>query len=187
MEEVTIDMPEPTTPVQEVTPPVETPVEPQIERNEKGQIVKAIAQDTNKNGTAGRPCVYCQDKEAKQKIVEDYIKLHTESVKFTVPWIEELALLLDVDDGTLVNWVNKTDDNDKREHPELLASYSKLKSLQKLRLKQRAIGRFNPHGAFYLLNADHKVVQTDRKIVTGENNEPLKIIFTEERKIESNE
>lgn len=154
-----------------------------IERNEKGQIVKGIAQDTNKNGTAGRPCEYCQDKEVKQKIVDGYMKQISESIKFAVPWIEELALLLDVDDTTLVNWANKKDDDDVSEHPELLAAYSKLKSLQKLRLKQRAIGRFNPHGALYLLNADHKVVQTDRKIVTGENNEPLKIIITEERKI----
>src|ERR1035437_11155460 len=124
---VTIEIPE--TPAQEVTPPVEPITDetamdtaakqaretdkqlakPQIVRNEKGQIVKAVAQDTNKNGTAGAPCKYCKDKENKQKIVDDYIKLHQESVKGTIPWIEELALLLDVDDETLTNWANKKD------------------------------------------------------------------------------
>ena len=52
---VTIEIPE--TPAQEVTPPVkpqvDTVVKPQIVRNKKGQIVKGVAQDTNKNGTAG--------------------------------------------------------------------------------------------------------------------------------------
>src|ERR1035437_3849242 len=82
---VTIEIPE--TPAQEVTPPVEPITEeitmdtaakqaretdkqlakPQIVRNKKGQIVKGIAQDTNKNGTAGAPCHYCKDKEKKKK------------------------------------------------------------------------------------------------------------------------
>lgn len=201
---VTIDIPE--TPAQEVTPLVETPIEspvivtkvietlsnryslepkiePQIERNEKGQITKGVAQDTNKNGTAGAPCTYCQDKEAKQKIVDDYMKSIYESVKFAVPWIEEVALLLDVDDGTLVNWANKKDDNDKREHPELYATYSRLKSLQKLRLKQRAIGRFNPHGALYLLGSDHNVIQASKQILANDKDEPLKIMFVDEKPI----
>jgi hypothetical protein len=179
---VTIEIPE--TPAQEVTPPVK----PKLERNKKGQIVKGVAQDTNKNGTAGRPCEYCEDKENKQKIVDDYIKGIQESEKPAIPWIEELALLLDVDDGTLVNWANKKNDNDEREHPELYATYCRLKSVQKLRLKQRAVmGRFNPHGALYLLNADHKVIQTTKEVLSSDAQEPLKIIITEERKIETNE
>jgi hypothetical protein len=208
MDEVTIDMPEPVveTPAQEVTPPVQTettntsetlkaevvesPIasvseQPQIERNEKGQIVKGVAQDTNKNGTAGRPCEYCEDKENKQKIVDSYLKGIQESDKPAIPWVEELALLLNIDDGTLVNWANKIDDEGDgtvHEHPELFASYRRLKSVQKLRLKQRAvIGRFNPHGALYLLNADHKVIQTTKEILASDTNEPLKIVIVDEK------
>lgn len=189
MDEVVIDMPS-DTPKEDTTPPIKKSLESQsevklaIERNKLGQIVKGIAQDTNKNGTAGRPCLYCEDKENKQKIVDDYIKLHQQSTKNTIPWVEELALLLDISDVTLVNWTQKLDDNDELEHPDLVTAYAKLKSLQKLRLKQRAIGRFNPHGALYLLNADHKVIQTNKELHGNADGEPLKIIITEERQLE---
>ena len=199
---VTIEIPE--TPAQEVTPPVaqdivvektdpitgentETArfkVKPQIERNKKGQITKGIAQDTNKNGTAGAPCKYCKDKERYQKLVEAYMKQINESAKPAIPWIEELALILDVDDETFTNWDNKKDENDVFEHPELYATFRKLKTTQKLRLKQRALGRFNPHGALYLLNADHKVIQTNKEVLSSENNEPLRILIVEEKPIE---
>src|ERR1035437_10495008 len=199
---VTIEIPE--TPAQEVTPPVEPITEeitmdtaakqaretdkqlakPQIERNKKGQITKGIAQDTNKNGTAGAPCKYCKDKERYQKLVEAYMKQINEAAKPAIPWIEELALILDVDDETFTNWANKKDENDVFEHPELYATFRKLKTTQKLRLKQRALGRFNPHGALYLLNADHKVIQTNKEVLSSENNEPLRILIVEEKPIE---
>ena len=188
---VTIDIPTETTNTSEtlksevLEPPTASVLEakPEIERNEKGQIVKGIAQDTNKNGTAGRPCKYCQDKERYQKLVEDYLKQINESAKPAIPWVEELALLLDIDDETLTNWSNKKN-NDEYEHPELYATFRKLKTTQKFRLKQRALGRFNPHGALYLLNADHKVIQTNKEVLSSEENEPLKIIIVDEKKNE---
>ena len=159
----------------------ETLVKPQILRDKKGRIVKPIPQDTNKNGTAGNPnfiCKYCTNKEKYQKIADDYLNQIKGSVKKEVPWIEELALLLDVDDSTLTRWATK-EENGVLEHPELHTAYLSLKSIQKLRLKQRALGRFNPHGALYLLNADHKVIQTTKEVVTGDVNEPMHIIITE--------
>lgn len=142
----------------------------------------------------GRPCKYCSNKEHYQKIADEYLKKHRESEKPTIPWIEELALKMEIDDGTLVLWAKKLkntdeteDDESRLEHPELSASYTILKSLQKLRLKQRALGRFNPHGALYLLNADHKVIQTTKDILVGDKNEPLKIEFVAEKPIPEDE
>ena len=156
----------------------ETLVKPQILRDKKGRIVKPIPQDTNKNGTAGAPCKYCEKKEYYQKIADDYLLSIKSSVKKEVPWIEELALFMDIDDETLMIWAKKKDD-EVLEHPELSATISRLKTIQKLRLKQRVMGRFNPHGALYLLNADHKVIQTTKEVVTGDVNEPMHIIITE--------
>jgi succinate dehydrogenase flavin-adding protein (antitoxin of CptAB toxin-antitoxin module) len=156
---------------------------PQIIRNEKGQIIKGVAQDTNKNGTAGAPCKYCKDKDKYQKIADDYMLMIKNSDKPAIPWIEELALIMDIDDETLTNWANKKDENSVFEHPELYAIFRKLKTTQKFRLKQRALGRFNPHGALYLLNADHKVIQTNKNVIAGDEKEPLEIIITEEKPI----
>jgi hypothetical protein len=57
---------------QEVVVVEEPPKE--IIRNEKGQIVKGIAQDTDKNGTAGRPCLFCQNKEELMGKAEAYLE-----------------------------------------------------------------------------------------------------------------
>jgi hypothetical protein len=137
----------------------------------------------------GRPCKYCQDKERLQKIVDDYLKLHQEAIKPTIPWIEELALKLGVDDYTFTLWAKKEKKGEKTEgeeieleHPELSGAYDILKTLQKLRLKQRSIGRFNPHGSLYLLNADHKVIQTNKNVLANDEKGPLEIIITEEKK-----
>ncbi len=157
--------------------------EEKSQRNDKGQFVEGNKLSVGNHG--GNPCEYCQNKEKYQKIADDYLKSIRESVKPVTPWIEELALLIDVSDSTIVNWADKTDDDGKREHPEFFSSYSRLKSLQKLRLKQRALGRFTPHGALYLLNADHKVIQTNKEILSSDREEPLKIVIVEEKEIPS--
>lgn len=66
----------------------------------------------------------------------------------TIPYIEELALLLSVDDDTLVEWA--------KQHDEFSATLKRLKMLQKLYLKQGALEkRLQPHIAVFLLKANH--------------------------------
>lgn len=135
----------------------------------------------------GRPCKYCENKPYYQGIVDAYLKKHEESEKPTIPFIEELAIRMKIDDETLVIWAKKElptiDSEPLLEHPELSASFRLLKTMQKLRLKQRAMGRYNPHGALYLLNADHKVIQTNKEVIAGDTNEPLNINIIEEKPI----
>ena len=45
---------------------------PEIERDEKGRITKGVAQDTNKNGTAGRHCEACEKMPDILNIVVTY-------------------------------------------------------------------------------------------------------------------
>lgn len=65
-----------------------------------------------------------------------------------MPYIEEIALLLNVDDDTLVEWA--------KQHDEFSATLKRLKMLQKLYLKQGALEkRLQPHIAVFLLKANH--------------------------------
>lgn len=164
--------------------------EQQIECDESGRIIKGIAQDTNKNGTAGRPCEYCKDKEEIQKITEAYFKRCYESKPQQIPFIEELALLLDHDDETITLWAKKKrkdieNDNEENslEHPEFSALYRKLKTLQKLFLSKRILGRYNPSGAISLLKWHHGLIETEKQILAGEKNEPLEIVIVEDKTI----
>ena len=152
---------------------------PQIERDDKGQITKGIAQDTNKNGTAGRPCEYCQDKDAILQKTTSYFELCWQKMK--MPFVEELSLELDKDDDTIVEWAKKKNDDDCFEHPEFSAIIKKLKTLQKLRLMQRILGRYNATGGIYLLKVNYGMIEAEKRILAGESREPLEIIITEEK------
>ena len=147
-----------------------------IIRDSKGRIVKGIAQETNKNNTAGRPCEYCKDAERLLKISTDYFVKCKEPKM--IPFIEEWALELDINDSTLVAWADKINAKGELEHPEFNTIYTKLKNLQKLRLKQKALGRFNPHGALTLLRFDHGAMETEKRIIAGDPNAPQKFDIT---------
>lgn len=156
---------------------------PEIVRDDKGKIVSGIAQDTNKNGTAGRPCKLCTNKEEYQKIIDDFYGKCRKAGegKLVMPWFEELALDLDCDDETVKIWATKENDG-SLEHPEFSATYSKINTLQKLRLSQRLLGRYNPTGAIKLLEWNHNKISSEKKILAGDKNEPLQIEIIEEVK-----
>lgn len=142
----------------------------------------------------GRPCKYCENKEHYLKIATDYINKCKTGEKPKMPFVEELAMLMDIDDGTLVIWAKKIkadeediEDEPRLEHPEINAVYSMLKTTQKLRLKQRALGRYNAAGPLALLRFDHGAIDTSKQILTGDKSEPLQIEFINERPIPDNE
>ena len=143
----------------------------EIVRDAKGRIVKGVAQDTNKNGTAGRPCEFCKDAERLLKISRDYFTKCKEPK--LIPFIEEWALELDINDSTLVDWADKKNKKNELEHPEFYTIYIKVKNLQKLRLKQKALGRFNPHGPLTLLRFDHGAMETEKRILVGDKDNPI--------------
>lgn len=154
--------------------------EPQIIRNEKGQIVKPIPQDTNKNGTAGRPCEFCQRKDEILKITQDYINTG-KGDKPKMVYINELALFIGCDRDKVADWKNKKMRGGNYEHPEFHRLVKELESIQELRLQQRIMGRYNPTGAIFLLKTKHGYIETEKKVHAGDPDEPLEIIITEEK------
>lgn len=147
----------------------------ELQRDEKGKITKGIAQDTNRNGTAGRPCKYCKRKEELQLKADQYLNLCLEvrNTKPIIPFIEELAIMLDTYDENIVNWSNKKDERDELEHPEFFTTIRKLKNLQKLLLLKRTLGRYNPTGAIHQLKVNYGMIETGKHILTGSMDESV--------------
>lgn len=138
---------------------------------------------------AGAKCQYCEKKEKYQTLADDYLNktLAKTGERVAVPWVEELALALKINDNTVVTWANKKkldaagEPTDEYEHPEFHETYQTIKMLQKLRLQQRVMGRFNPSGAIFLLKANHGLIETEKKVIAGATNEPLLIEIVNEK------
>lgn len=152
---------------------------PKVVKNPKnGQIVKGVAQDTNKNGTAGRPNDY-KPEYAEQMInffdAEPYTKIivkeeHRESSKGTktdkveykliantLPTFVRFARQIGVTYNTLYNWAHEIDPEwvDKgdgvqapRRYPEFFKAYLECKELQKDFLIQNGLQGTSPSSAF---------------------------------------
>jgi hypothetical protein len=93
--------------------------------------------------TVGRPTKYDEAMLAK---AQSYVQ-HCQDAK-EIPFIEELALLLDIHDDTIVEW--------SKNNVEFSATVKRLKMLQKLHLKKGALEkRLHPSLAIFLLKANH--------------------------------
>jgi hypothetical protein len=91
----------------------------------------------------GRPSKYTEEMLAR---AQGYFCECKKSGK--TPFVEEIALELDVSDDTIVEW--------SKANEEFSATMRKLKLLQKLRLKQGALYRqYQPTTAIFLLKANH--------------------------------
>ena len=113
----------------------EVKTKPQIVRDAKGRIIKGVAQDTNKNGTAGAPTKY--KPEYCQKIIEFMQSDGKEIYKpFSVKdegivdhhigylprFFEEFATEIGVDVGTVLDWCKR--------HPDFSQAYKVAKDIQ---------------------------------------------------------
>ncbi len=177
----------------EPTPEQEQSLKPELTAitTEHGQIIEYEGEApteaeirellASRPGT-GRPCKYCENKEEYQKIVDDYIERcrSAKDGKAVMPWIEELALELNTIDETLSEWAKRKITDGSLEHPEFSASYATVKMLQKLRLQQRSIGRYNPAGSLALLRFNHGMMDTSKQILAGDKNEPIQVQIIEE-------
>jgi len=160
-----------------------TPVIIDANRNAKGQFVKGNKASVDNEG--GRPCEMCTHKDEYLKITNDFYTRCRKATdgKVAMPWFEELALDLDCDDETIKIWATKKDENGVLEHPEFSASYVKINTLQKLRLSQRLLGRYNPTGAIKLLEWNHNKVAASKQILAGDKDEPLEIVITKAEEV----
>ena len=93
--------------------------------------------------TVGRPTKYDEKMLTKARAYVQRCQNDKE-----MPFIEELALTLDVNDDSIVEWA--------KEHDEFSATVKRLKMLQKLQLKRGALEkRLHPSLAVFLLKANH--------------------------------
>lgn len=92
----------------------------------------------------GRPSKYGN---SALKTAQEYVeKCHKRD---SIPYIEELALILDVNDDTISEW--------KKKYPEFSATIDRLKIMQRLALKRGALEkRFQSNIALFLLQTNHK-------------------------------
>jgi hypothetical protein len=136
----------------------------------------------------GRPCIYCQRKEEIQKTAEEYIEKARSTQKPYIPYKEELAMIVGVDDETLGLWAVKKKEETvdgvtttTLEHPEFSVTIKRLMTLQKLLLLKRTIGRFNPTGAIFQLKVNHGAIETEKKVLAGDKDEPLEVRIVEDK------
>ncbi|MDD5055040.1 MAG: terminase small subunit [Candidatus Peribacteraceae bacterium] len=99
----------------------------------------------------GRPTKYDHQMLAK---AQSYVQ-HCQKAK-EMPFIEELALTLDVNDDTIVEW--------GKEHDEFSATVRKLKMLQKLHLKKGALEKkLHASIAVFLLKTNHGMNEDEKE------------------------
>lgn len=124
----------------------------------------------------GQPTKYS---EAKLLHTQEYVERYKQ-LKTKQPYIEELALELGVDDTTICNWAEATNEDGSRKYPEFFAAIKMLKTLQKFRLLEKTLYQF-PTGAIFQLKANHNMIESEKRILQGEKSaDPIKIIVTEE-------
>ncbi len=76
-----------------------------------------------------------------------------------VPYIEELAFELEVDDDTIVEWA--------KIYPDFSATIKRVKQLQKVRLLDKTLDKFSATGAIFQLKVNHAMIETNRTDFTS--------------------
>ncbi|MFA6039332.1 MAG: terminase small subunit [Candidatus Peribacteraceae bacterium] len=102
-------------------------------------------------GKVGRPTKYGSDIVASaRRYVENCARTKE------IPFIEELALQLGVDDDTIVEWAKK--------HDEFSATIKQLRLLQRLYLQKDSLSRkIHPTSAIFLLKANHGFMEAEKR------------------------
>lgn len=160
-----------------------------VQEPKTGRIVKGVAQDTNKNDTAGRPTdykpEYCEqivtffDVEPYEKVVmEEQERENTQkgtkskTVKYKMianklPTFVRFARHIGVSTKTVWQWANDRASEEidaPLKHPEFSKAYVEAKELQKDFLIQNGLQGTTPSGAFIFV-AKNLTDMVDRQLV----------------------
>lgn len=157
-------------------------------RNNLGQFVPGNTSSIGNQG--GRPCEYCKDKDEIDRKTKEYLDECESKTKPKIPFIQELAMILDCGDKyTITDWADKRikDSQGKQtetlEHPEFSLAIKKLRNMQETRLLQRTLGRYNPTGAIFQLKTNHRYIETEKQILAGDKDSaPIQVEIIEEEK-----
>ena len=93
-----------------------------------------------------------------------------------LPTIEGLALKLEVDDETIGLW--------GKDHPEFSATIKELSKKQKNQLVNDGLyggKEVNSTMAIFLLKANHGMIETERRMLVGEDGKNIKVEIIEDK------
>jgi len=113
----------------------------------------------------GRPTLYHNGVLSE---CEEYIAINSSAP--SLPTIEGLSLHLGVSDDTMADWCEK--------HPEFRAAYKRVFKLQKNQLMVDGMyggKEVNSAMAIFLLKANHGMIETERKLLGNDSDEPLRV------------
>lgn len=95
-----------------------------------------------------------------------------------LPTMEGLALVLGVDTDSLNNWADAKDETGELVHPEFFGTIKELKDKQKNQLMNDGLyggKEINTPMAIFLLKANHGMMETEKQILAGEQESPIRI------------
>ncbi len=112
----------------------------------------------------GRPTKY------KKEFIEAIEKYYKNCInKAQIPYIEDIALLLGVDEATVWRW--------SEAKPDFCNAIDRIKLLQKKQLKRLALK--SPYGAIFLLKANHGLIETEKVLHGGiREEEPITLVVS---------
>jgi hypothetical protein len=120
---------------------------------------------------AGRPTKYKGD--YSQELEEYLSTCGREQTK--LPKVGEFARFIGINDDTSNEWTKK--------YKEYSATIKKLKSIQRAQLMDDGLyggKEANVAMAIFLLKSNHDMIETDRKILSGEDGAPLGVVVLPE-------
>ena len=123
----------------------------------------------------GRPTLYTPE------VIIEINKYLIEAVpqNMKIPTIEGIALRLGISRDTLYEWA--------KQHKEFSDTLDKLKMMQKEALIETGIfggKEINATIIALLLKVNHDMIETEKKIFSGDDKSPLTITFVEDTQIE---
>lgn len=162
------------------------------QRDASGKFIKG---NTESVGNSGKPCFFCRDKENILKKVELFSlwtrgKLPDKHLH--MPYIQDLCDedYLDILVDTWNDWTREEGDyaeHNAEFHSELIRAKKKLFARTEGMLLKRTLAQ-NPTGAIFQLKVNHGYIETEKRILAGDQNNPvrekLEIEITQAKKYE---
>lgn len=152
-----------------------SPVKNTEQANGSVAVEGEIVQEKPKH-PGGRPSSYSDE---KLQIAERYYMtcLRGEVVKDKngeekriqkLPLMEELARLCGVHGETLTNWCDQNE--------EFFETVKKIKELQKEKIIMKGFSAKNPAFSIFMLKANHGMIETEKRVLTGEKqSDPIQL------------
>ena len=130
----------------------------------------------------GRPTKYSPELQEKaDKYANRFQTDNDNPSPMDIPFIEEVALLLDIDESTVWAWSrakypqNHEDEElrGKLKYPDFSKTIKRVNDLQKVGLKRLTFDRDAKIGAIFQLKCNHSMVETSRQELTGPGGGPI--------------